>query len=118
MRSYINSNPKYKNEEEYKHVHKYYNTMRNKYVVDTLYKPYDPETNTFLYCETNNIRTRDKCLSDITQVINVNKDKTKKIMEDKECYKYEIDTNYQINIPFYESSRMRNKAFLDNQKYY
>ena len=118
MRSYINSNPKSKDEEEYKHVHKYYSTMKNKYVSDTLYKPYDHETNTFLYCETNNIRTRDKCLSDITQVINVHKDKTKQIMKDKECDKYEVDTNYQINIPFYESSRMRNKAFLDNQKYY
>ena len=118
MRSYINSNPKSKDEEEYNHVHKYYGTVRNKYVADTLYKPYDPETNKFLYCETNNIRSRDKCLSDITQIVNVHKDKTKKIMEDKECDKYEIDTNYQINIPFYESSRMRNKAFLDNQKYY
>ena len=102
----------------FSHVHKYYSTIRNKYVADTLYKPYDIETNKFLYCETNNIRTRDKCLSDITQVINLNKDKTKQIMKDKECDKYEIDTNYQINIPFYESSRMRNKAFLDNQKYY
>ncbi len=118
MRSYINSNPKSGKEEEYNHVHKYYSTIRNKYVADTLYKPYDPETNKFLYCETNNIRTRDKCLSDITQVINVHKDKTKKLMEEKECNKYELDKNYQINIPFYESSRMRNKAFLDNQKYY
>ncbi len=118
MRSYINSNPKSKDEEEYNHVHKYYSTMRNKYVAYTLYKPYDPETNKFLYCETNNIRTRDKCLSDITQIINVHKDKTKQIMKDKECDKYEVDSNYQINIPFYESSRMRNKAFLDNQKYY
>ncbi len=118
MRSYINSNPKSGKEEEYNHIHKYYSTIRNKYVADTLYKPYDLETNKFLYCETNNIRTRDKCLSDITQVINVHKDKTKKIMEEKECNKYEVDSNYQINIPFYESSRMRNKAFLDNQKYY
>ncbi len=39
-------------------------------------------------------------------------------MKDKEYDKYEIDSNYQVNIPFYESSRTRNKAFIDNNKYY
>jgi hypothetical protein len=114
---YIHSNPHSINN-DYQHINKYYNTMKNKYTVDTIYKPYDPETNTYLYCETKNIRTRDKCLSDITSVFNDCKERTKEIMKDKGFDKKEIDTNFQINIPYYESSKMRNKAFLhDDYKY-
>ncbi len=113
---YIYSNPLYK--EKYDYIEKYYSVMRNKYVYDTIYKPYNVETKKYDYCETNNIRTRDKCLSDITQVCNIYKERTKQIMKEKEYDKHEIDTNYQVNIPFYESSKMRNKAFLDNDKYY
>ncbi len=39
-------------------------------------------------------------------------------MKSKEYDKYEIDTNYQVNIPNYESSRTRNKGFIDTNKYY
>ncbi len=117
MKSYIYSNPRCLNN-DYSYVNKYYSVTRNKYVNDTIYKPYNPDTRSYDYCETNNIRTRDKCLSDITQVCNMYKEKTKQIMKDKECDKYEIDTNYQVNIPFYESAKMRNKAFLENDKYY
>ncbi len=114
---YIHSNPDSENN-DYQHVNKYYNTMKNKYAVDTIYKPYDPETRTYLYCETKNIRTRDKCLSDITSVFNDSKERTKEIMKHKGYDKKEIDTNFQINIPYYESAKMRNKAFLhDDYKY-
>ena len=92
--------------------------MKNKYIFDTIYKPYNIETKKFDYCETKNIRTRDKCLSEITQVCNLHKDKTKEIMKSKEYDKYEIDTNYKVNIPNYESIRSRNKGFIDNGKYY
>ena len=92
--------------------------MKNKYVFDTIHKPYNIETKKFDYCETKNIRTRDKCLSEITQICNSHKEKTKQIMKSKEYDKYEIDTNYQVNIPNYESSRTRNKGFIDTGKYY
>jgi hypothetical protein len=111
---YIHSNPNCINN-DYQHINKYYNTMKNKYVVDTIYKPYDPETNTYMYCETKNIRTRDKCLSDITSVLNDSKERTKELMKEKGFDKKEIDTNFQINIPYYESSKMRNKAFLHDE---
>jgi hypothetical protein len=118
IKSYIYSNPENNNSDDYDYVYKYYSVTKNKYVYDTIYKPYDVETKKFNYCMTNNIRTRDKCLSDITQTCNSYKEKTKQIMKDKEYDKHEIDSNYQVNIPFYESSKMRNKAFLDNDKYY
>ncbi len=114
---YICSNPQ-SFTENFEYVDKYYSIIRNKYVFDTIYKPYNIETKKYDYCETNNIRTRDKCLSDITQVCNMYKERTKQIMKEKEYDEHEIDTNYQVNIPFYESSKMRNKAFLDNGKYY
>ncbi len=115
--SYVYSNPQ-SLKEDFSYIDKYYNITKNKYINDTIYKPYNIETKMYEYCETKNIRTRDKCLSEITQVCNLYKDKTKQIMKDKEYDKYEIDTNYQVNIPNYESSRTRNKGFIDNKKYY
>ncbi len=114
---YICSNPKSFNE-DYSYVDKYYSITKNKYIYDTIYKPYNVDTKKFDYCETKNIRTRDKCLSEITHICNLHKDKTKDIMKNKEYDKYEIDTNYQVNIPNYESSKMRNKGFIDTNKYY
>ncbi len=115
--SYIYSNPQ-SLKEDFSYVERYNNVIKNKYIFDTIYKPYNLETRKFDYCETRNIRTRDKCLSEITQVCNLHKDKTKEIMKSKEYDKYEIDTNYQVNIPNYESIRTRNKGFIDNGKYY
>jgi hypothetical protein len=115
--SYVYSNPQ-SLKEDFSYVDKYYSVMKNKYVFDTIHKPYNIETKKFDYCETKNIRTRDKCLSEITQICNLHKDKTKEIMKSKEYDKYEIDTNYQVNIPNYESSRSRNKGFIDTGKYY
>ena len=48
--------------------------MKNKYIFDTIHKPYNIDTKKFDYCETRNIRTRDKCLSEITQICNLHKD--------------------------------------------
>ncbi len=115
--SYIYSNPQ-SLKEDFSYVDRYYSVMKNKYIFDTIHKPYNLETRKFDYCETRNIRTRDKCLSEITQICNLHKDKTKEIMKIKEYDKYEIDANYQVNIPNYESSRTRNKGFIDNGKYY
>ncbi len=115
--SYIYSNPQ-SLKEDFSYVDRYYSVMKNKYIFDTIHKPYNLETRKFDYCETRNIRTRDKCLSEITQICNLHKDKTKEIMKSKEYDKYEIDTNYQVNIPNYESSRTRNKGFIDTGKYY
>jgi hypothetical protein len=115
--SYIYSNPQ-SLKEDFSYVDRYYSVMKNKYIFDTIHKPYNLETRNFDYCETRNIRTRDKCLSEITQICNLHKDKTKEIMKSKEYDKYEIDTNYQVNIPNYESSRTRNKGFIDTGKYY
>jgi hypothetical protein len=117
MISYVYSNPQ-SLKEDFSYVDRYYSVMKNKYIFDTIHRSYDVETRKFDYCETKNIRTRDKCLSEITQICNLYKDRTKEIMKSKDCDKYEIDTNYQVNIPNYESSRKRNKAFIDNGKYY
>ena len=117
MISYVYSNPQ-SLKEDFSYVDRYYSVMKNKYIFDTIHKPYNTETHKFDYCETKNIRTRDKCLSEITQICNLHKDRTKEIMKSKDCDKYEIDTNYQVNIPNYESSRKRNKGFIDNGKYY
>ena len=115
--SYVYSNPQ-SLKEDYSYVDRYYSVMKNKYVFDTIHKPYNIETKKFDYCETKNIRTRDNCLSEITHICNLHKEKTKQIFKDKECDKYEIDTSYQVNIPNYESIRCRNKGFIDNGKYY
>lgn len=115
--SYIYSNPQ-SLKEDYSYVDRYYSVMKNKYIFDTIYKPYNIDSKKFDYCETRNIRTRDKCLSEITQICNLHKDKTKEIMKNKEYDKFEIDANYQVNIPNYESSRTRNKGFIDNGKYW
>ncbi len=115
--SYIYSNPQ-SLKEDFSYVDRYYSVMKNKYIFDTIHKPYNLDTKKFDYCETRNIRTRDKCLSEITHICNLHKDKTKQIMKEKEYDKYEIDTSYQVNIPNYESSRTRNKGFIDNGKYY
>ena len=74
--SYIYSNPQ-SLKEDFSYVDKYYSVMKNKYVFDTIHKPYNIETKKFDYCETKNIRTRDKCLSEITQICNLHKDKYK-----------------------------------------
>ncbi len=115
--SYIYSNPQ-SLKEDFSYVDRYYSVMKNKYIFDTIHKPYNIDTKKFDYCETRNIRTRDKCLSEITQICNLHKDKTKEIMKIKEYDKYEIDANYQVNIPNYESARTRNKGFIDTGKYY
>ncbi len=115
--SYIYSNPQ-SLKEDFSYVDRYYSVMKNKYIFDTIHKPYNLDTKKFDYCETKNIRTRDKCLSEITQICNLHKDKTKEIMKSKEYDKFEIDANYQVNIPNYESARTRNKGFIDNGKYW
>ncbi len=115
--SYIYSNPQ-SLKEDFSYVDRYYSVMKNKYIFDTIHKPYNIDTKKFDYCETRNIRTRDKCLSEITQICNLHKDKTKEIMKSKEYDKFEIDANYQVNIPNYESARTRNKGFIDNGKYW
>jgi hypothetical protein len=102
------------NNEEFANIERYYSLIIKKYKFDTIYRPYDHTIHKFSNCVTNNLRTRDKCLSDITQVLSKHKDKTKQIFKTNEYDKYEIDTSYKIAIEDYESERNRYKAFIDN----
>ena len=115
---YIRQNPlRKKPSEEYVYVYIYYEVMAKKYKFDTLYRPYVHKTQSYIPCETANIRTRDTHLSEMTQVVNAYKDLTRDIMTELGCYQIEIDTNYNVNIPDYASSRKRNKEFIDANPY-
>jgi uncharacterized C2H2 Zn-finger protein len=116
---YILENPlRTKPSEEYIYVYKYYDVMASKWKYDTLYRPYVHQTRSYIPCETANIRTRDTHLSDVMRVVNSYKDITRDVFTELGCYQIEIDTNYNVNIPDYVSSKMRNKEFVDNKPFY
>ncbi len=116
LRSFLYSNDKI-NEDENKKIERYYSVILKKYKFDTIYRPYDFERHVFFTCATNNLRTRDKCLSDINQVLSKHKEKTKLVFREREYDRYEIDSSYKIAIEDFESDRNRYKAFIDKERH-
>ncbi len=100
------------NPDDYAFVIWFYSVVRNKYLTDSIYRDYDVDTHQFFPFETKNIRTRDKYMSEVIKIVNAYKGRIMEILQPFiDNNNGEIDTNYKLNIPFYESSRMRNKGF-------
>lgn len=100
------------NPDDYAFVIWFYSVVRNKYLTDSIYREYDVETHQFFPFETKNIRTRDKYMSEVIKIVNAYKGRIMEILQPFiDNNNGEIDTNYKLNIPYYESSRMRNKGF-------
>ena len=109
--SYLRSNSLI-NPDDYEFVMRFYSVVTKKFLTDSIHRVYDVEKREFIPFETKNIRTRDKYMSEVIQCLSKIKGRTKELLQLLiENSNGEIDTNYKLNIPFFESALMRNKGF-------
>ena len=109
--SYLRSNSLI-NPDDYEFVMRFYSVVTKKFLTDSIHRVYDAEKREFIPFETKNIRTRDKFMSEVIQCLSKIKGRTKELLQLLiNNSNGEIDSNYKLSIPFFESTRTRNKGF-------
>lgn len=99
---------------DYEKIIRFYEVEVTKYLIDTVFKPFDVEKQEYLYSAAGYIFTRDVHIAYVTQILNSNKDETMEIL--KEIIKEigVIDESFELNIPNFVSRRLRNKDLKDD----
>ena len=111
--SYLRTNSTIK-PTDYEKIIRYYEVEVTKYLVDTVFKPFDVDKQEYLYSSAGYIFTRDIHMAYVTQILNINKDETMEILKNIIKEIGVIDENFELNIQHFAARRLRNKDLKDD----